>query len=426
MSFEPIASPEEPSREPRTRKTRARRLPDLLTLLRRRPAIDLETLMQRIQLPSLPVTDEDMACATHHDHGRLLARQEMWGDLARRIDYGDATRLHTPAGEAATLLLARGARSDLLAAVQDALFDGAEPDPSGIAALEEIVADCPENYGCALVVALAHIDIGLAWRATMSPPVATTHEMRFLDHFRRAEDLLAPFDAVDLDAPSLAAAQCALLAGRPLPRQRVAEDYTRLIDLDPDSPRHMRAFGEALLPARYGDYDMLDSEARRITAHTSEVWGAGGYVWVHLDALARDPAAMVRLDADLFVDGLRDIVACKRDQHVINQLAAFCGIVMAAQSGKARPPAPVEATRRRIHACLEWLLESHMQELHPLIWSQTLISPGLDPTLPARRALIDKGRQTALRVIAQCFAEDIEDGSSIAFSSSGMYRLPAA
>ena len=426
MSFESIASPEEPSRDPSARKTRARRLPDLLALLRNKPAIDFETLMQRIQLPSLPVTDEDMACATHHDHGRRLARQDKWANLAQRIDYAEATRLHTPAGEPATLLLARGARSDLLAAAQDALFDGTEPDPSGIDALEEIATDFPDSYACALVVALAHIDIGLAWRATVSPPAAATHEIRFLDHFRRAEEILATFDPVDLDAPSLAAAQCALLAGRPKPRQRVAEDYARLIDLDPDSPRHMRAFGEALLPARYGGYDMLDSEARRTAAHTDDIWGAGGYVWVYLDALAHDPGAMTRLDADFFVEGLRDIVACKRDQHVINQLAAFCGIVMAAQSGKARPSAQVEATRRRIHACLDWLLENHLQELHPLIWSQVLLSPGLGPALPARRALIDKGRQTALRVIAKCFAEDIEDGSSIAFSSSGMYRLPAA
>jgi hypothetical protein len=125
------------------------------------------------------------------------------------------------------------------------------------------------------------------------------------------------------------------------------------------------------------------------------------------------------------VDGLRDIVARRRDQHVINQLSAFCGIVMAPKTGKQRLSGATEAARRRIHDCLDWLLENHLQELHPLIWSQTLLSPGLTPSLPSRRALVAKGRQTALRVIAQRFTEDIADGSSIAFSSSGMYRLPA-
>ncbi|HMB13846.1 MAG TPA: hypothetical protein VKN37_07550, partial [Roseovarius sp.] len=92
--------------------------------------------------------------------------------------------------------------------------------------------------------------------------------------------------------------------------------------------------------------------------------------------------------------------------------------------GKSHLPAAQEATRARIHGCLDWLLENHLQELHPLIWSQTLLSPGLTPSLPSRRALVARGRQAALRVIAERFSEEIADGTSIAFSSAGMYRLP--
>lgn len=426
MPFEPIAKPE--LTDPMRRKPKgqaALRWPDLFGVLRRRPEADLDSLSKRILLPSLPVTDEEMARAMHQDRGQKLARQEMWQELAQLIEHTDAARLRTPGGEAATTLLAVGARADVVAAAEDALHDGAEPDPSGIDALEEMQAEFPDSYPCALIVALAHIDIGWAWRATATDRNRPAHELRFLEHFRRAEDMLSPFDGVDLDAPSLAAAQCALLAAQRQPRTRVADDYERLIDLDPDSPRHMRALGEALLPARYGSYEMLDLEARRAAARTGENWGTGAYAWVYFDALALDPGAMARLDADFFVDGLRDIVARRRDQHVINQLSAFCGIVMAPKIGKQRLSGSQETTRRRIHDCLDWLLENHLQELHPLIWSQTLLNPGLTPSLPSRRALVVKGRQTALRIIAQCFAEDIADGSSIAFSSSGMYRLPA-
>lgn len=434
MPFEPIATPEDQPQDRLPRGARARRrLPDLLGLLRRKPAMDFDRLMHRIQVASLPITDEELARNTHRDHGQRLARQDRWEDLARLIDYADATRLHTPAGDPATLLLADGARADLVAAARDAIHDGADPDPEGILALEEILADHPQDYACALVVALAHIDIGKAWRNAPSQPTLLAQERRFLEHFNRAEDLLAPFDPEALDAPSVAAAQCALLAARPQPHLRVAEDHARLIDLDPDSPRHMRAFGTALLPAQHGDYDKLECEARNIAERTAEIWGAGGYVWVYLDALARDAAAMTRLDAALFVQGLRDIVARKQDQHVINQLSAFCGIVMAARTGKARQSASIEAKRQSIHNCLEWLLENHLQELHPVIWSRTLLCQGPEAgadcgtriSLPSRRALLEKGQQTALRVIAQCFAEDIEDGSLIAFSPSGMYRLPA-
>ncbi len=426
MPFEPLATPEPTDPAARKRPAQATRLwPDLLGLLRRKPETDLDSLSKRILLPSLPVTDEEMARAMHQDRGQKLARQEMWAELAQVIEYTDAARLRTPGGENATTLLAVGARADVVAAAEDALHDGAEPDPSGIDALEEMQAEYPDSYPCALIVALAHIDIGWAWRATATDRTRAAHELRFLEHFKRAEDILAPFDGVDLDAPSLAAAQCALLAARQQPRMRVADDYERLIDLDPDSPRHMRALGEALLPARYGSYEMLDLEARRTAARTGEIWGAGAYAWVYFDALALDPGAITHLDSEFFVDGLRDIVFRRRDQHVINQLSAFCGIVMAPKTGKDRLSSSLDAARRRIHDCLDWLLENHLQELHPLIWSQTLLSPGLTPSLPSRRALVAKGRQTALRVIAQRFAEDISDGSSIAFSSSGMYRLPA-
>ena len=53
------------------------------------------------------------------------------------------------------------------------------------------------------------------------------------------------------------------------------------------------------------------------------------------------------------------------------------------------------------------------------------MAPGLTPSLPSRRALVSKGRQAALRAIALRFAEEIADGTTIAFSSSGMYRLRA-
>ncbi|WP_454275219.1 hypothetical protein [Roseovarius sp. MBR-154] len=385
---------------------------------------DLDSLTKRILLPALPISDEELARATHQDKGQKLARQEQWEDLAELIEYADSARLRTPGGEAATRLLAYGARADVVSAAEDALHDRAEPDPSGIEALEAVHADLPRCYPVALVLAHAHVDIGLAWRATAKDPRISAHELRFLEHFQRAEALLAPFDGPDLDAPSLAAAQCALLAARPTPRLRVADDYATLIDLDPDTPRHMRALGEALLPSRYGDYDSLDLEARRTASRTQEVWGAGGYTWVYLDALARDRGALARLEADFFIDGLRDIVARRSNQHVVNQLAAFCGLVMAPATGTVALPAAQETTRARIQDCLGWLLENHLQELHPLIWSQTLLRPGLTPALPSRRALIARGRQAALRVIAARFADEIAGGTSIAFSSAGMYRLP--
>lgn len=393
---------------------------------RRGTTPDIEALTKHVILPSLPVTDEEMARAAHQDNGQRLARQENWEKLSDQIQHAEDCRLATPGGESAAMLLAFGARSDVVAVAEDALYDEAEPSPDGLNALEEMLAEQYGDYACALVTALAHIDIGWAWRNTAPDEDPDAHILKFKSHFKRAEDILGPFDGVDLDAPSLAAAQCALLASTRQPGKRVADDYETLIDLDPDSPRHMRALGQHLLPSYYGDYKTLELEARRTAARTGDIWGAGAYSWVYFDALALDHQAIDLLDVDFFIDGMKDILMRRPDQHVTNLLAAFCAITMG-PDGKiaAHGDAKANRVRQKLHDFLDWVLTCHLQELHPLIWSQTLLSPGLTPPLPSRRALVAKGRQTALKVIAERFADDISNGYAIAFSASGMYRLPA-
>ena len=403
------------------------RLGGPLARLRRKPDHDLDAMMKRIILPSLPVSDEEMARATHQDLGQKLVRQENWGDLAARIEYADDCRLATPGGEAASMLLAFGARSDVVAAAEDAIHDGTFPDPIGIEALEEMLRDQSGNHACALVAALAHFDIGWAWQTAIEAgqvPDTPESKLRIASHFRRADDILAPFDPVDLDAPSVAAAQCLLLAALPQARHKVADAYERLIDLDPDSPRYMRALGQHLLPAQFGDYQQLELEARRTAARTGDLWGAGAYTWVYLDALAQDDGALSSVDPGYFIEGLKDILGRKREQHIVNVMTAFCAIAMGPDRA-SQLTGTAEQTRRKLHDCTGWLLSDHLQELHPLIWSQALLPPRLTPALPSRRALITKGRQAALHAIALQFADDIADGSSIAFSPSGMYRLPA-
>lgn len=386
---------------------------------------DIDALAKRILLPSLPVSDEEMARAAHQDRGQKLARQEMWDTLSEKLRYADRSRLSTPGGETASLLLAFGARSDVVSAAEDALHDGKVPDMAGIEALEEMQADYPTEYPCALIVALAHIDIGWAWRNIAGPhdPEGAVRKCQW--HLDRAEAILAPFDAEALNAPSLAAAKCALNAACHARWRKVAEGYEALIALDPDSHRHMRALGRHLLPGYAGGAKAVEIEARRTAARTQATWGAGAYAWVYFDALALSRQTLDLLDAGFFIEGLHDIIARKQDQHIVNLLAAFCAITMAPQTKGAPLPDHADTARARVHDCLDWLLEDHIQELHPLIWSQTLLAPGHAPLLPSRRALIVKGRQTALRIIATRFASQISDGSSIAFSRAGMYRLPA-
>ncbi|MFB9149234.1 hypothetical protein [Roseovarius ramblicola] len=427
MTFDPIAPSETP------RQAAPTRAPALVRLLRRlgvaRSRTDPDSLARRILLPSLPISDEEHARTRLHDAGQRLARQEDWPRLAARIAQADAARRHTPGGAPAADLLAEGARADAVAAATDAVADGRAPDPAGLDALERVRAEHADSYAIALVVAHTHMDIGRAWRTggatggatgTVTGTAAHDREARFLDHFRRAGDLLAPFDPGTRDAPSLAAAHCALLAARPAPRRRVADDYARLIALDPGCAQHLRALGAALLPARFGSHEEIGLAARRMAAQH----GTAAYAWVWFDALALDPAGLGTVDPGAFTDGLRAIAAQRPDQHVINEIAAFCGLTMAPRCGPARLPAAPERARAAIHACLDWLVARHLHELHPLIWAQATTGPGPAPALPPRRTLIARGRQAALRVIAARFSDTLADGGALGFSSAGMYRLP--
>lgn len=421
MRFDPIL-PQDPGARPRPRKRRGRaRLTGFLRRIGLLSAPDLDDLSKRILLPALPTSDEEHARDHHFGVGQRLARQEDWEVLARRITQADSARLTTPGGEAVSSLIAQGARADLVSAAEDAIADGGAPDQVGLAALDAVLAEHPASYPVALVVALAHIDVARAWRACGQ----AAGELKFLEHFAEAETQLAPFEARALDAPSLASAQCALLAARPAPRRHVADDYARLIDLDPATPAHMRALGEALLPARFGSHQEIELEARRTAARTGAVWGEGGYAWVWLDALALDPTGLGTVDAPYFAEGLRAIARQLPDQHVINELAAFCGLTLAPRPPRARLSLPQERARATIHGCLDWLVSDHLHELHPLLWSQALLKPGRGAALPPRRTLLQTGRQAALRAIAARFADDIADGQTLAFSSAGMYRLPA-
>lgn len=384
---------------------------------------DLDTLARRIILPFMPITDEEMARAAHQDRGQKLARQEMWEELAQQLRAADLTRTATPGGESGAMLLAFGARSDVVAVAEDTLYDGKAPAPDGIDALEAVGREFPDKYPIALIIALAHIDLAWAWENT--PGDVDNHlsgrQAHFDQHITRAEALLAPYCGLTENAPSLAAAQCALLAARPGHGRCVADAYEDLIDLDPSSPRHMRALGQAIVPARGGSLQALELEARRTAARSGDIWGAGAYSWVYLDAVAMDPEALIFLDVPFFIDGLRDILRVSPDQHTANQLAAFCAITMRPRDGAPRAEI---AAREALSGALVWILQEHLHELHPLIWTQALRRPGAAAPLPSRRALITEGRQTALRAIAALFADDIKDGSAIAFSPAGMYRLP--
>ncbi|WP_412563487.1 hypothetical protein [Thalassobius sp. MITS945101] len=352
--------------------------------------------------PEVLTSSEDTARQELEARGQFLARQDRWDDLGAEIRAADQARLRTPGGAAHCDLLARGARLDVVAPVQQILSDATlmpqHAPRGGIEQLEAQLDEFPDDYGVALVIVKAHVDLAWAWRGEdWQDALPAARLTSFQRHMARAEEILDRFNPFEHDSPALAACRCALLAAAVEPDVRMADDYEDLIDLDPANPRHMRAFGNHLLPRWFGSYQMLEVEARRIALMTQDLWGAGGYAWVYLDALSVDPGALELLDGEFFLEGMRDILERAPDQHVVNTWAAFCAVTL------AELPAHRRATRevlRLLRSALEWIQRDHLEELHPLIWGQAKM--GLKPARldTSLEAIADMGRTAARNALA--------------------------
>ena len=321
-------------------------------------------------------------------------------------------------GLPASDLLMAGARSDVVGAAQHAMSDGVAPDHpallSGLQLLEDILADNRHDLAITLVVAWAHIDIGLAWQAAVSEgdqPVKTQSvAAAYLD---RASALLHRFDGQADDSTAMAAARCALLSRLADPRRKVTTLYHRLICLDPRDPRHLRALGRQLLPNRFGTLDELDRQARRVADQTQGIWGQGGYAWVMSDAMSEDAGACERVDPALLDAAIGDILARRPCQRMVNLLTALC-IRPRRKYGRDYPAA------RQIADCGERIIRTHLTELHPMVWG--CVAFGLDNVMPhaASPRLAAQGRAIALETLRAVFAEDLARGHTVAFSADGL------
>lgn len=373
---------------------------------------------------SIPVSSRSAAerfARERQNRGQFLARQDRWDELAAEMATADAAQTVAPNGTPVADLLAYGARSDVIQAVEHALIEEAPANSAslidGIRGLEEILKEHPHSPMLAAVVALTHVDMGWAWRGTgWDSIVPRLNRERCAAHFDRAADLLALYPQETRSSPFLTAARCALFSGRRLKNLRVADEYERLIDLAPNNHRHMRAMGTQLLPRWSGSYDELELEARRTASRTQSTWGAGGYTWVYFDAIAMDEEACARVDVDFFVDGLRDIVKARPDQEMVNLLAAYCAVALRNGMGLDEG---ADFVRAQICSNDRWLIRDHMTELHPMIWAHA--ADGFDNnariTSPSRFAA--RGRSDALHVIADLFRDEINRGLRVTFTPDG-------
>ncbi|SMX50506.1 hypothetical protein MAA8898_04819 [Maliponia aquimaris] len=381
----------------------------------RRPITRVPPLRPPIEIPVADPGPDAERAAELRARGQFLARQEDWERLAQEMLQADRARARTPGLRSVADLLSQGARSDFADAIALALGSGNMAEVAAVLgsvdALRDDMPDCP---AIAHVAAMTYVDAASACRAAGGTPdgdqTLRKARARYLAAAAALNDLFDPFE---WDSPLWAAVRCALVEADAKPRDRVADDYEDLIDLDPGNPHHLRSFGNDLRPTRFGDWEVLDRQARRTAARTADVWGVGGYAWVYFGALGRDKAALRRLDAELFVEGLHDILTRHRTQDMANRLAALTGYTLGgvATGGGAL---------HRLADCLGWIAQDHLRELHPVIWAEAA------PPITGSIALAEdadpwrRGRARALSSLAAYYAPALEAGRRLVFTDDGL------
>ncbi len=376
----------------------------------------------QLNIPVAQLGSEDLVGRASIEHGRHLARQDRWAELADEMRAADDARTTAPDGMPIADLLAFGARSDVVLAAEHALSDGKAISDydllGGIAELESEMSEHADDPMIAAIVALAHIDLAWAWRGTaMDATLPPLHRSRCAAHFDRAAAILPDCRKTAPNSPLIAAASCALLAGQRKATARVSDEYERLITLDPQNHRHMRAMGSHLLPRWFGSYEELEVQALRNAARTQTVWGAGGYTWVQFDAIALDEEACARVDVEYFLEGLRDIARRRPDQQMINMLSAYCAITL--QNGPGLNE-KADLVRSQIREAANWLIRDHLTELHPLIWAHAANGFNNSVRINSPERFAARGQRHAMRAIADLFREELGSGKDVTFTPTGL------
>lgn len=384
----------------------------------------IEALAQNLIIPVADICPAESESDALRARGTHLARQDMWEEFSEEFRAMDRDGSLTQVSQVSRAeLLGYGARADLVAAGEHAVNFGAYSDAALISAriteMEGLLEDHPKDYAIAYVVAMAHIDLGWAWRGTgRVAKLREEHRRNFTHHFARAREILAPYCALELESASLAAAQCALLPASRNPNLRVADDFEDLIDLAPHDARHLRAFGNYLLPRWYGDYDQLELEARRTAARTQDIWGAGGYAWIYFDAMLVDPRALSALDLDFFSDGLADILMRRDTQHMANLLAAH-----GAEAIRAATRADHARAIDVLTETFEYTVTAHLRELHPLIWGHADLGFDNAARVASPARLSRKGHEFALNALRDLFQSELRGGDCLQFTPEGIRQL---
>lgn len=224
--------------------------------------------------------------------------------------------------------------------------------------------------------------------------------------FQRANWLLETNDPTDQNAPLLASAHFHLCdhLDATLAAKRLHKAYQTWCALDPQDMRPHGTYAFKMLPRWYGTYADLDMALRKAMSAGGPKAYTAGYLNVALD----DDGALVQMDAELFVEGLNDLVLFRgRDPaHVswLIQTLYDIGENVKALGRRRGLPAPLKSKLESdldiLQSANRSLARKHLVGLNPRFW--------------------EDGIDGALGYISVLFQRELREGALFSITPEGL------
>lgn len=300
-----------------------------------------------------------------------LAEEGLWMSMLDRLRGVDQSRQRFASGRRYSDCALAGALRNVtrhLGRIPDVAQAMAALGP-----IQSLHATDRRDYMPAVLLARALIEIGWAMRGPMPPGQVSPEALRTAaGYFARAEEVIGGFDPIEENSPAVAETRYRLVPGIDGGADYLRDWYEDWADLDPSNPEMLSLHSRFLGPAWYGSLDEIDAEARRAVARAEEDLGEGAYAHFWRLPLESEPEALSRVDAELFLRGVRAALAQSQSQELANEYAALLFRLSLPRSTEQRDEVVRNAPVRELFAQgFSEVLRSHVQELHPPTWGMS-------------------------------------------------------
>jgi len=327
-----------------------------------------EALKAEVKMPCVYKSEEDLEVEWYIHRGHRLSEQDEMPQLCAEIKQFDTMLAVTTGGRPIAELLTRSARHRILSPLEQAIETQSPSATSdGFRDIEQFAAELSDDYAFHLLMCYAHIDAVRLCKTQKAKDSGLFGNRAIESHISKASTHITFATKHNAQSAAIAAAKCALCEISNANPASLMRSYEELIALDKTTYAHFRKYARALLAHPEIGLDVLDQEASKMVKKTQDIWGTGAYAWMYLDPLGTDSASFERVDVTRFMEGALDIFERCPDQHNANLFAGFAALSLSAPvSGKES--ATQRRNRLQLHETADWIIDTHLRELHPLLW----------------------------------------------------------